>query len=57
VVQEYPNVFLEVLPCMPLDQDIEFLIELFPGIPPISKGPYRMPVNALVELMKQITEL
>jgi hypothetical protein len=57
VVQEYPNVFLEELPGMPPDHDIEFLIELLPGTPPISKRPYRMPVNELVELKKQIVEL
>jgi hypothetical protein len=27
------------LPRMPLDWDIEFIIELQPGITPISKGP------------------
>jgi hypothetical protein len=42
---------------MPLDRDIEFMIELLPGMPPISKRPYRMPVNELVELKKQIAEL
>jgi hypothetical protein len=42
---------------MPPDRDIEFLIELLPGTPPISKRPYRMPVNELVELKKQIAEL
>jgi hypothetical protein len=50
VVQEYPNVFLEELPGMPPDHDIEFLIELLPRTPPISKRSYRMPVNELVEL-------
>jgi hypothetical protein len=55
--QEYPDVFPEDLPGMPPDRDIEFLIELLPGIPPISKRPYRMPVNELVELKKQIAEL
>jgi hypothetical protein len=39
------------------DPDIEFLIELLPGTPPISKRPYRMPVNELVELKQQIAEL
>jgi hypothetical protein len=39
------------------DHDIEFMIELLPGMPPISKRPYRMPVNELVELKKQIAEL
>jgi hypothetical protein len=42
---------------MPQDRDIEFLIELLPRTPPISKRPYRMPVKELVEPKKQITEL
>jgi hypothetical protein len=57
VVQEYPDVFPEDLPGTPPDRDIEFIIELLPGTPPISKGPFRMPVNELVELKKQIAEL
>jgi hypothetical protein len=57
VVQEYPDVFPEELPGMPPDHDTEFHIELLPGTPPISKRPYRMPVNVLVELKKQIAEL
>jgi hypothetical protein len=57
VVQDFPDVFPEELPGMPLERDIEFLIELLPGTPPISKRSYRMPVNELVELKKQIAEL
>ena len=57
VAQEYPDVFPEDLPGMLLDRDIEFIIDLLPGTPPISKRPYRMPVNELVELKKQIAEL
>jgi hypothetical protein len=57
VVQEYPDVFLEELSGMPLDRDIEFFIELLLGTPPISKKPYRMPVNELVELKKQLAKL
>jgi hypothetical protein len=57
VVQEYPDVFLKELLGMPSDCDIEFIIELLPGTPPISKRPYRMPVNELVELKKKISEL
>jgi hypothetical protein len=57
VVQDFPDVFSEELPGMPPDRDIEFLIELLPRRPPISKRPYRMPVNELVELKKQIAEL
>jgi hypothetical protein len=57
VVREYPDVFLVELLGMPPDHDIEFLIELLPGTPPISKRPYGMPINELVELKKQIAEL
>jgi hypothetical protein len=57
VVREYPDVFPEELSGMPPNRDIEFLIELLPGMPPISKRPYRMPVNELVEHKKQIAEL
>jgi hypothetical protein len=57
VVQEYPDVFPEELPGMPPDRNIEFLIELLHGTPPISKRSYRMPINELVELKKQLAEL
>jgi hypothetical protein len=57
VVQEYPDVFPEDLPGMPPDCDIEFIIDLLPGMPSISKRSYRMPVNEPVELKKQIPKL
>jgi hypothetical protein len=57
IAQEYPDVFPEDLPGMPPDRNIEFIIELIPGTPPISKRPYMMPVNELVELKKEIAEL
>jgi hypothetical protein len=52
VVQECLDVFPKELLGMPLDRDIEFIIELLPRTPPISKRPYRMPINELVELKK-----
>jgi hypothetical protein len=57
VVQEYPNVFPEDLLGMPPDCDIEFLIEMLPGTPLISRRPYRMPINELVELKEQISKV
>ena len=42
VVEEYPDVFPDKLPGMPLDRDIEFIIDLIPGTTPIVKRPYRM---------------
>jgi hypothetical protein len=50
IVQDYPDVFPEELAGVPPNRDIKFIIELLPGTPPISKRPYRMPMNELVEL-------
>jgi len=57
VVCEYPDVFPDDLPGMSPDRDVEFAIELHPGTAPISRRPYRMPPNELVELKKQLQEL
>jgi hypothetical protein len=57
VVNEFPNVFPEELPGMPLDQDIEFVIELKPGTSPIYKTPYRMATPGLAKLKGHIKEL
>jgi len=57
VVNEFPDVFPDELPGMPPDRDIEFIIELLPGTASIAKRPYRMGVNELGELKKQIKKL
>ena len=57
IVNEYPDVFPKELPGMPPKRDIEFIIELLPRTAPIAKRPYRMGVNELAELKKQIREL
>jgi hypothetical protein len=57
IVQEWLDVFLEELSGMPPYRDIKFIIDLLLETPPISKRPYRMPVNELVELKKQIAKL
>jgi hypothetical protein len=56
VVREYPDVFLDELPGMPPDRDIEFLIELMSGTGPIAKRPYTMSTDELKELKKQLAE-
>jgi hypothetical protein len=56
-VSEFPDVFLEELPGMPLDCEIEFVIELVPVTAPIFKRPYRMAANQLAELKEQLHEL
>ena len=57
VVCEYVDIFLNDLPGMPPDREIEFIIELKPGTAPISKRPYRMPPKELAELKIQHQEL
>jgi hypothetical protein len=57
VVRDFPDVFLEELPGMPPDREVEFVIDLLPRTAPISKRPWRMSVEELKELKKQLTEL
>jgi hypothetical protein len=42
VAQEFSDVFLDDLPGMPPEREIEFKIELQPGTAPIAKAPYKM---------------
>jgi hypothetical protein len=42
VVSEFPDAFPEELLGMPHDYDVEFVIDLMPGIAPIYKSSYRM---------------
>jgi hypothetical protein len=42
---------------MPPDQDVEFTIEVQPGITPISRQPYKMTPKELAELKIQLKEL
>jgi hypothetical protein len=57
VVRDFSVVFPKELPRMPPDMEVEFVIDLLPGTAPISKRPYRMLVEELKELKKQLTEL
>jgi hypothetical protein len=57
VVCEFPDVVPEDLPGLPLERDVEFVIELKPGIAPVSRRSYRMPPNELAELKTQLRDL
>ena len=57
IVREFPDVFLEDLPGIPVDREIEFSIDVLPGISPILKAPYRMAPTELKELEEQLQEL
>jgi hypothetical protein len=53
VIRDYPDVFLEELLGMPLDRDVEFIIDLLPGTTRILKRSYRMSTEELKELKKK----
>jgi hypothetical protein len=57
VVCEFLDMFSDDLPSLPSDRDVEFMIELKPGIAPISRRAYRMPLKELAELKTQLQEL
>ena len=39
---EYKDIFPNKLPGLPLPRDVDFFIELYPGMSPISMTPHRM---------------
>jgi hypothetical protein len=57
VVKDFLDVFTKELLGMPLDTEVEFVIDLLPRTTPISKWPYRMSVEELKELKKHLSEL
>nr|GFD21767.1 putative reverse transcriptase domain-containing protein [Tanacetum cinerariifolium] len=57
IVSEFPDVFPDKFPGIPLVRDVEFSIELNPGAEPISKAPYRIAPIELKELKDQLQEL
>ena len=50
VVRQFPDVFPEDFPGLPPDRDVEFTIDLLPGMDPISLNSYRMAPAELREL-------
>ena len=56
-VCEFPDVFLEELPGLPPDRDVEFTIEVMSGTTPVSMQPYRMAPMELKELKVQLQDL
>ena len=57
VVREFPDVFPEELPGIPLEREVDLAIEIVPGTVPMSRAPYRMAPTELKELKSQFQEL
>ncbi|KAJ9545005.1 hypothetical protein OSB04_024712 [Centaurea solstitialis] len=50
VVRDYPEVFPEELPGLPLHRQVEFHIDLVPGAALVAKSPYRLAPSEMQEL-------
>ncbi|GKC39078.1 putative reverse transcriptase domain-containing protein [Tanacetum coccineum] len=57
IVQEFPEVFPEDLPGLPPARQVEFQIDLVPGVAPVARAPYRLAPAELQELSTQLQEL
>ncbi|KAI3715042.1 hypothetical protein L6452_22008 [Arctium lappa] len=57
VVNEFPDVFPDDLPGLPLDCQVEFKIDLAPGAAPIARTPYRLAPSEMKEMMGQLQDL
>ncbi|GKA76113.1 hypothetical protein Tco_0782491, partial [Tanacetum coccineum] len=57
IVREFPKVFPEDLPGLPPAQQVEFQIELVPGVVPVARAPYRLVPAEMQELSTQLQEL
>ena len=57
VLWEFRDMFVDEIPKLPPRREIDFSIDLLPGLAPISKAPYRMNLPEPTELKIQLQEL
>ncbi|XP_024990101.1 uncharacterized protein LOC112524469 [Cynara cardunculus var. scolymus] len=57
VVNEYPEVLSDELLGLPSEHQVDFHIDLIPGVAPVAREPYRLAPTEMQELMKQLQEL
>ncbi|GJX01762.1 putative reverse transcriptase domain-containing protein [Tanacetum coccineum] len=57
IIRDFPEVFPEDLPGLPLARPVEFQIDLFPRAAPVARSPYRLAPSKMKELSEQLQEL
>ncbi|GJV31707.1 hypothetical protein Tco_1392107 [Tanacetum coccineum] len=57
VVKEFSEVFPEELHGLPPVHQVEFQIDLIPGVEPVARAPYRLAPSKMLELSNQLQEL
>nr|GEU89275.1 hypothetical protein [Tanacetum cinerariifolium] len=56
-IQDFPKVFPKDLPGNPPTRQVEFQIDLVPGVVPVARAPYRLAPSEMKELPDQLKEL
>ncbi|GJT37260.1 putative reverse transcriptase domain-containing protein [Tanacetum coccineum] len=57
IVRDFPEVFPEELSGLPPTRQVEFQIDLMPGVAPVARAPYRLAPSEMKELSEQLQEL
>ncbi|GJW76740.1 putative reverse transcriptase domain-containing protein [Tanacetum coccineum] len=57
IVRDFPDVFPEDLSGLPPTRQVEFQIDLIPGVAPVARAPYRLAPSKMKELSEQLKEL
>ncbi|GKF52265.1 putative reverse transcriptase domain-containing protein, partial [Tanacetum coccineum] len=57
IVRDFPEVFPEDLSGLPSTRQVEFQIDLMPGVAPVARVPYRLAPSEMKELSEQLQEL
>ncbi|GJV71527.1 hypothetical protein Tco_1491522 [Tanacetum coccineum] len=54
IFRDFPEVFPEDLSGIPPARQVEFQIDLVPGVAPIARAPYRLAPSKMKELVEQL---
>ncbi|GJT06259.1 putative reverse transcriptase domain-containing protein [Tanacetum coccineum] len=57
IIRDFPEVFPDDLPGLPLARPVKFQIDLIPGATPVARAPYRLAPSEMKELSEQLQEL
>ncbi|KAI3820705.1 hypothetical protein L1987_08253 [Smallanthus sonchifolius] len=57
IIRDFPEVFPEDLSGLPPVRQVEFRIDLVPGVNPVARAPYRLAPSELQEIESQLQEL
>ncbi|GJR13774.1 putative reverse transcriptase domain-containing protein [Tanacetum coccineum] len=55
-IQDFPGVFSEDLSGLPPTRQVEFQIDLVPGVAPVARAPYRLAPSEMKELSEQLNK-